>query len=144
MNTGTSTDRLTVTRILLVDDQSVVRSCIRRIVETQADMVVVAEAEGGHIAMKLAIELQPDVILMDITMPGLNGIEATRAILDEGSTAKIVVLSLHSDVQMVREVLRAGAHAYVVKNRVARELHSAVRAVLAGETFVSSDEAFTV
>jgi len=143
MNTGTSTDRLTVTRILLVDDQSVVRSCIRRIVETQADMVVVAEAEGGRIAMKLAIELQPDVILMDITMPGLNGIEATRAILDEGSTAKIVVLSLHSDVQMVREVLQAGAHAYVVKNRAARELHSAVRAVLAGETFVSSDEAFT-
>ena len=142
METAAPVSNLATIRILLVDDQSVVRSCIRRIVETDTDMVVIAEAEGGHLALSLAIQLQPDVILMDITMPGLNGIDATRAILDGGSSAKIVALSLHSDTQMVREVFRAGAHAYVMKNRAARELHFAVRAAMAGETFVSSDDNF--
>ena len=107
-------------------------------------MEVVAEAEDGRMAVELAQELSPDVALVDISMPELNGIEATDQILSANPDAKIIALSMHSDKHFLMGMLRAGASGYVLKNCAATELCSAIRTVVSGETYLSPEVAQVV
>lgn len=124
-------------RILLVDDHEIVRERLRALLEKEAGMEVVAEAGDGRTGEKLVREVQPDVVVMDIGMPDLNGIEATRKILTRHPDAKVVALSVHTDRRLVMRMLEAGARAYVPKVGAFEELVSAIRAVLDGETYLS-------
>jgi DNA-binding NarL/FixJ family response regulator len=125
------------TRILLADDHSVVRRGFRLILETQEDMQVVGEASNGREAVQLAEELQPDVAVMDVSMPELNGIEATRRIGEVSGRTRILALSMHKDAVYVREILRAGARGYLLKDAADHDLLNAVRAVSRGEGYLS-------
>jgi len=124
-------------RILLADDHSVVRQGFKMILGAQADMEIVGEAGNGREAVELAAELKPDVVVMDVAMPELNGIEATRRLAETVPHARVVALSMHKDSVYVREILRAGARAYLLKDSVAGDLVSAVRAVARGEGYLS-------
>jgi len=125
------------TRILLADDHTVVRRGCAQILSKQPDMEVVGEANNGREAVDLAQQLQPDVVLMDVTMPSLNGIEGTRRIYDSCPRTKVLALSMHHDAVYVREILRAGARGYVVKDANDDALIEAVRAVARGEAYLS-------
>lgn len=124
-------------RILLADDHSVVRRGFRLILETQEDMQVVGEASNGREAVQLAEELQPDLVVMDVSMPELNGIEATRRIGEVSGRTRILALSMHKDAVYVREILRAGAKGYLLKDAADHDLLNAVRAVSRGEGYLS-------
>jgi two-component system response regulator NreC len=124
-------------RILLADDHSVVRQGFRLILENQTDMEVVGEASNGREAVHIAESLQPDVIVMDVTMPELNGIEATRRIGELAPRARVLALSMHKDSVYVREILRAGAKGYLLKDAAGNDLLAAVRAVARGEGYLS-------
>jgi DNA-binding NarL/FixJ family response regulator len=124
-------------RILLADDHTVVRSGFRMLLAAQPDMDVVGEASNGREAVELALQLQPDVIVMDVTMPELNGIEATRRIAQEVPRARVLALSMHKDAVYVREILRAGARGYLLKDSGEHDLIAAVRSVAKGEGFLS-------
>ena len=126
------------TRILLADDHSVVRSGFRMILASQNDMEVVGEVANGREAVEQATALQPDVVIMDVTMPELNGIEATRRITAALPRTRILALSMHKDSVYVREILRAGACGYLLKDSGEGDLVSAVRAVARGEGYLSS------
>jgi DNA-binding NarL/FixJ family response regulator len=102
-------------KILIADDHRILREGLRRVIEKDAGLKVIAEAVDGQSAVTLARELSPDVVIMDITMPGLNGIEATRRILSEAPNIKILALSMHSDEQFVVAMLKAGASGYFLK-----------------------------
>ena len=123
--------------ILLADDHSVVRHGFRRILDAQEDMEVVGEVSNGREAVEQATVLQPDVIIMDVTMPELNGIEATRRIAELVPRARVLALSMHRDSVYVREILRAGARGYLLKDSSEVDLISAVRAVAQGEGYLS-------
>jgi two-component system, NarL family, response regulator NreC len=125
------------TRILLADDHSVVRHGFRRILDAQEDLEVVGEVSNGREAVEQAILLQPDVIIMDVTMPELNGIEATRRIAESVPRARVLALSMHRDSVYVREILRAGARGYLLKDSSEGDLIAAVRAVAQGEGYLS-------
>jgi len=125
-------------RILLADDHKIIQEGLRALVAEEADMEVVAEAEDGRTAVQLARKLSPDVIVMDITMPGLNGIEATRQILRDQPRAKVIALSMHSDKQFAARMLEAGARGYVLKDVAFEELATAVRTVAAGRIYLCS------
>jgi DNA-binding NarL/FixJ family response regulator len=125
------------TRVLLADDHAMMCDGLKALIEKEFD--VVGSASNGADAVKLAQKLSPHVIIMDISMPDLNGIEATRQILRNGSTAKIVALSVHSDPRYVTEMLRAGAAGYLVKKSAAEELMQAIRTVLDGRIYLSPD-----
>jgi DNA-binding NarL/FixJ family response regulator len=125
------------TRILLADDHSVVRHGFRRILEAQEDMEVIGEVANGREAVDQAAILQPDVIIMDVTMPELNGIEATRRIAESVPRARVLALSMHRDSVYVREILRAGARGYLLKDSGEADLIFAVRAVARGEGYLS-------
>ena len=125
------------TRILLADDHSVVRHGFRRILDAQEDLEVVGEVSNGREAVEQAAALQPDVIIMDVTMPELNGIEATRRIAESVPRARVLALSMHRDSVYVREILRAGARGYLLKDSSESDLISAVRAVAQGEGYLS-------
>ena len=118
-------------RILLADDHSVVRQGFRLILDNQADMEVVGEAANGRDAVLIAEELQPDIVVMDVTMPELNGIEATRRIAEKSPRTRVLALSMHKDSVYVREILRAGAKGYLLKDAAGNDLLEAVRAVAA-------------
>ena len=124
-------------RILLADDHKITRQGLRSLLEKQPDMEVVAEAEEGRTAVRLVRELVPNVVIMDVTMPGLNGMEATRQIVGEFPNVKIIALSMHSDSLFVTEMLRSGASGYLLKDCAFEELERAIRTVVADKTFLS-------
>src|SRR6202789_4649116 len=124
--------------VLLVDDHSLVRRGFRRMLEDDPDMDVVGEAGDGEKAIELADELHPKVIVMDCAMPGMNGLEATRQILEKHPQALVLMLSMHPEETLVRQALDAGARGYVLKNAVDLELGAAIRRVANGETVLDS------
>jgi DNA-binding NarL/FixJ family response regulator len=124
-------------KILLADDHTIMREGLRCLIETESDMKVVAEAADGRTAVRLAREVSPDVVIIDITMPDLNGIEATKQILSEAPNIKVLAVSMHSDDQFVTGMVRTGASGYFLKDCAADELVYAIRAVIAGEIYLS-------
>lgn len=124
-------------KILLADDHRVLRRGLRRILEEQPDLHVVGEAENGREAVELAGTLEVDVVVMDIGMPQLNGMEATRQIVQKHSNVNVLILSMHSDENYLVQVLRAGARGYLLKDSAEDELIDAVRAVGAGTPYFS-------
>jgi two-component system response regulator NreC len=124
-------------RILLADDHSMFREGLKKLLETNADFEVVGEASDGRQAVEMAMQYSPDVVLMDVSMPGLNGVEATRKILIDQPQTKVVGLSMHTDRRYPSELLRAGAAGYLPKDGSFDELEHAVRAVYAGEVYLS-------
>jgi DNA-binding NarL/FixJ family response regulator len=120
--------------VLLVDDHSLVRRGFRRMLEDEKDMDVVGEAGDGEAAVKLAKELRPQVVVMDCALPGMNGLQATREILEDFPDANVLMLSMHSESTWVRQAIEAGAKGYVLKNALDLELGAAIRKVAAGET----------
>lgn len=125
--------------IFLADDHSIVRDGIRSLLEQEKDFTMVGEAEDGRHAVQQATKLQPDVIVMDIAMPGLNGIEATRQIVAQLPRVKIVALSMHADKRFVTEMLRAGAAGYLQKNCAFKNLVHAIRTVVGGKIYLSPE-----
>jgi DNA-binding NarL/FixJ family response regulator len=124
-------------KILLADDHKIMREGLRSLIEKESDIKVVAEAAGGRTAVRLAKEVSPDVVIMDITMPDLNGIEATQQILSEAPNIKVLALSMHSDDFFVASMLKARASGYLPKDCATKELVQAIRAVVGGETYLS-------
>ncbi len=124
-------------KILLADDHSLVRQGFKMILDAQQDMQIVGEAGNGREAVELAEKLQPDLIVMDVTMPELNGIEATRRLAQVAPRARVLALSMHKDAVYVREILRAGARGYLLKDSVDADLLAAVRSVAKGEGYLS-------
>jgi len=124
-------------RVLLADDHKIFRDGLRTLIEKEAGMEVIAEAENGRKAVKMAEKLSPNVIIMDVSMPDLNGIEATRKIIAGTSNVKVIALSMHSDRRFVLGMLEAGASAYLLKDCAFAELVSAIRQVAAGNTYLS-------
>lgn len=125
-------------RLLLVDDHDVVRSGIRALLNAQEDMEVVGEAASGEEAIHAVMELAPDVVLMDITMPGMDGLEATRQIVTVFETAVVLALTIHEGREYFFEMLNAGASGYIPKSAAADELIIAIRAVAKGEVYLHS------
>jgi DNA-binding NarL/FixJ family response regulator len=124
-------------RILLADDHTMFRQGLKTLLESKPDLQVVGEAADGRQAIELVEKTNPDVIIMDISMPGLNGVEATRKIINMHPGAKIVGLSMHTDRRYTSEVLKAGAAAYLPKDGAFEELEHALHAVLTGEVYLS-------
>ena len=124
-------------KVLLADDHRIVREGLRSLLEAQEDMQVVAEAGDGRQALELAATHEPDVVVMDVAMPQLNGIEATRRIVADQPDTKVVALSMHSDRRYVAEALKAGASGYLIKDGAFDELVSAIRAVIANKVYLS-------
>ncbi|HMK30564.1 MAG TPA: response regulator transcription factor [Terriglobales bacterium] len=120
--------------VLLVDDHSLVRLGFRRILDDEPDITVVGEASNGEEAIRLARELRPAVVVMDCALPGVNGLVATRQILEKSPKVAVLMLSMHSEDTWVRQALDAGARGYILKNAVDLELPVAIRRVAAGET----------
>jgi DNA-binding NarL/FixJ family response regulator len=123
--------------ILLADDHTIVRDGIRALLDDEPDMTVVGEAKDGREAVCMAREHQPDVVLMDVVMPLLNGREATRQIKREWPHIQVLVLSMHENEEYVRQMLAAGAAGYILKDAAARDLIGAIRAVHQGEAVLS-------
>ena len=115
-----------MTRILLADDHELMREGLRTLLAAQPDVEIVGEAEDGVTAVRRALELRPDIVIMDVGMPQMNGIEATRRLATELPGTKIIALSMHSDRRYVAEMLKAGAAGYVLKQGAFRELASAM------------------
>ena len=128
---------MTPIRILLADDHTVVRDGLRALLEKQPDMAVVAEAADGRDSIRLAEEQAPDVVIMDIGMPNLNGIEAARRILAANPRTAIVMLSMHQDESYVLRSLKAGAKGYLLKDSLRSEVIDAIRAVFQGRSFLT-------
>jgi DNA-binding NarL/FixJ family response regulator len=120
--------------VLLVDDHSLVRRGFRRMLEDESDMEVLGEAGDGEESIKLARQLKPQVVVMDCALPGMNGLEATRQIIENSPQTAVLMLSMHSENTWVRQAIEAGAKGYVLKDALDLELSTAVRKVAAGET----------
>jgi two-component system, NarL family, response regulator NreC len=124
-------------RIILADDHQIVRQGLRILLEAEPDMEIIAEADNGRKVLKLAQELIPDVIIMDLSMPELNGIEATRQILSGSPEVKVIALSMHSDSLFVLNMIKSGASGYLLKDCALEELVKAIRAVVNHKTYLS-------
>jgi DNA-binding NarL/FixJ family response regulator len=120
--------------VLLVDDHSLVRRGFRRMLEDEPDMEVVGEAGNGEDSIKLVKELHPQVVVMDCALPGMNGLQATRQIIEDSPRTAVLMLSMHTESTWVRQAIEAGARGYVLKNAMDLELGAAIRKVAAGET----------
>ena len=125
-------------RILLADDHIVVRHGLKLLIEGQPDLVVIAEAGDGETAVRRAVELKPDVVVMDISMPGMNGLVATRKLRQLQPNAAIVTLTRHTDDAYLQELIRAGVSGYVLKQSAPVELLQAIRAAAAGRQYIDS------
>jgi two-component system, NarL family, response regulator NreC len=121
-------------RIILADDHKIVRDGLRSLLEQQPDMEVIAEAENGQRAVELVKELAPDVVIMDIAMPEMNGIEATRRITHQDSGVKVIALSMYSDKRFTAEMLKAGAVSYLQKDCAFEQLARTVRSVVSRDS----------
>ncbi|HAR94521.1 MAG TPA: DNA-binding response regulator [Deltaproteobacteria bacterium] len=126
------------TRVLLADDHRIIREGLRSLLQKQSDMEVAEEAEDGITAVRLAEKLHPDIVIMDIGMPDLNGIEATRQIISRAKGIKVIALSMHSDKRFVLEMLKAGASGYLLKDCAFEELINAIRTVRSGQIYLSN------
>jgi two-component system invasion response regulator UvrY len=126
-------------RVLLVDDHAVVRMGFRLLLQSRADMSVIAEAESGEIACQRYLELNPDVVVMDLAMPGMGGLEALRRILSHHPQARVLTLSAHDDVTHARRALREGALGFLSKRSAPEALLEAVSAVAAGQRYIDKD-----
>jgi len=125
-------------RIILADDHRIIREGLRALLEKQTGVEVIAEAEDGRTAVELSSTLKPDVVIMDITMPNLNGIEATRQIVTESPDIKVIALSMHSDRKFVVEMLNSGASGYMLKDSAFEELDEALHTVNNNQIYLSS------
>lgn len=125
-------------RILVADDHEIVRHGVRNLLESEADLEVVCDAESGRDAVKLAEKYKPDVAIIDLGMPDLNGMDATRQIRRQNPSIKILIFTMHETERLVQEVFQAGAQAYVLKSDAGKHLVAAIRTVLKGQHFFSS------
>lgn len=125
------------TKIIIADDHKIMREGLKALIEKQPDMEVAAEAQDGLEVTKLARKLLPQVIIMDIGMPEMNGIDATRQVISENKEIKIIALSMHSDRRFVLEMLKAGASGYLLKDSAFEELVNAVHTVMSGQSYLS-------
>ncbi len=125
-------------KILLVDDHAVVRDGIRARLERSADFQVVGEAVNGREAIQKVEELEPDVVLMDISMPVMNGMDAARHLRESHPEIKVIILTMHEHKEYIQGVIRCGAQGYIVKDVTAQEMISAIKTVMSGETYYSS------
>ena len=137
MGTSTMDVKTTSIRILLADDHTVMRGGLRLLLERQANLQVVGEASDGREAVELAASQKPDVVVMDIAMPHLNGVEATRQIVAKNPNIAVVILSMHSDESYVIRSLKAGARAYLLKDSAEADLIAAIHAITEGKSFFS-------
>ncbi|MCC6706843.1 MAG: response regulator transcription factor [Gammaproteobacteria bacterium] len=126
-------------RILLVDDHAVVRAGFKTLLENQGDLSVIAEAESGEAACRQFIEHAPDVVIMDLSMPGVGGIEAIRRIVSRQSDARVLVFSMHEDTLFVEQALQAGARGYIGKSSAPVVLVEAVRQIANGNIYIDPD-----
>jgi DNA-binding NarL/FixJ family response regulator len=124
-------------KILLVDDHEVLRDGLAALIDRHTDMEIVAAVGSGSSAVRLAREMRPDVVVMDIGLPDLNGIDATRQITDRESAPRVLCLSVHREQNLIGEMFHAGATGYLVKNCAGRELVDAIRTVASGQTYIS-------
>jgi DNA-binding NarL/FixJ family response regulator len=129
---------MTKTRVLIADDHEIVRHGISALVKTLSQFEVCGEATDGRIAVQKAKELKPDIVIIDIAMPQLNGLGATRQIMHERPSTKVLVLTMHDSEQVVREVLEAGARGYLLKSDAGRDLVTALDALQHNKTFFTS------
>jgi len=127
------------TTIVLVDDHAVVRAGVRRLLEQEPLFEVIGEAESGEKAYQIFGELKPDVMVMDLSMPGMGGLEAIRRILMRYEKAKILVLSMHEDLSFANQALKLGAKGYLIKNALADDLVKSIETVSNGEVFLSAE-----
>jgi len=126
-------------KVLIADDHQIVREGLRSMLEKEVGIKVVGEAKEGRTVLRLARELTPDVIIMDVAMPELNGIEATRQLLADFPTIKVIALSMHDDRRFILNMIKAGAKGYLLKDSAFKELAKAIRVVVANKTYLSSD-----
>ena len=124
-------------KILIADDHGIVRDGLKSLINKQSDMEVVGEAEDGRVAVQLTKEVSPDIVIMDISMPNLNGVEAVHEILQYKPDTKIIILSMYTDKHIVKESLEAGASGYVLKSYLFDELLKALEAVKINECYLS-------
>ena len=124
-------------KIILADDHNIVREGLRSLIDRESDMEVVGEANNGWLAVELTKKLNPDVVIMDVAMPDLNGIEATRKIVEEIPEVKILALSMYADKRFVAGTLKAGAAGYILKDCAFEEMAGAIRSVANGGTYLS-------
>jgi len=125
------------TKILLVDDHKILRDGICSLVKGYDDIEVIGEAPDGKTALEMVRKLRPDLVIMDISMPDMNGIDATRRIRSEYPDIKVIALSMHHDKQFVSEIFRAGASGYLIKDSAFDELDHAIRVVMSGKTYIN-------
>jgi len=123
-------------KILIADDHGLIRAGLRALLDDVPEFTVVGEAEDGLVVLRLVVELQPDIVLMDIHMPGISGIEATHRLKDIAPKARVLALTVHEDEGMLREMIRAGAYGYIIKRAVESELIQAIQVVSHGYMYV--------
>ena len=128
---------MSTVRVLIADDQKIIRDGLKALIEKEAGMEVIAEAENGRKTIRLAQKLHPNVVIMDVSWPDMNGIEATRKIMEETHGVRVIALSMHSGRKYVLGMLEAGASGYLLKDCAFEELATAIRNVAVGNTYIS-------